>query len=253
MTTSFRLDHPRAPELVSLAKERDPESQERLSALLEELGLPADTFKAADAEGRLPAKDQVIVGDHVCEYEVTEHVIEIRRAIPAELAGKVVAHSERLGGWRSSTQINSDGESYQDASRTSMSQKFTEGAFCGLYPLLRDTLWECARFYRCWNPYVHLGSDGDWEILRYGEGDRFLPHADAISSPKRLRRQLTCLVYLNDGYEGGETKFHPPAPELAVKPEVGKVALFPPFYTHPHEGLPVTAGTKYVALGWFYP
>jgi predicted 2-oxoglutarate/Fe(II)-dependent dioxygenase YbiX len=254
MTISLRLpDHPRAAELIALAKERDEGSRVKLLDLLGELGLPHDTFKAAGGETILPPKDQVIIGDRVCSYEFTGNVVEIRGAITIDLATRLVAQAERLAGWNSSTQIGADGSSYRNEHRTSKAQRITEGSFTELASSLREALWECARFYRCWNPHALFTSDADWEILKYEPGESFSKHVDAIANTRWQRRQLAAIVYLNDDFEGGGTMFHRPGPVVTIKPEQGKVILFPPFYTHPHEGLPVTTGTKYVALGWFYP
>jgi hypothetical protein len=249
--SSHLRDHPRASELVFLAKERDAESQAQLAALLEELGLPADSFEAADDTAKILRKHEVLIGDAICAYEVIENVMQIRKAIP--FAGKLIAQANRIDQWKPSTQVDSERGAYTNANRTSKWQKITEGAFTGLYTELCSLLWEAAGFYRCWNPYVVVRSGLNWDIVRYDVGDRFATHVDAIASTQWQSRQLAALVYLNDDFEGGETRFCHPGPEITIKPEAGKVALFPPFHTHPHEGLPVTSGTKYVALGWFYP
>lgn len=223
MTINLR-DHPRAAELVALAKERDEESRAKLGALLEELGLPQDTFSAAD-KALLPKNGQVLVGDSVCAYEAEESVVQIHGAIP--FADKLVAHADRLNCWKvvDGVQVQSVGE----------------GSFPGLCEQLRDRLWEAAKFYQCWNSFAKIEATGFWEILRYDRG----VGADACLG----QGQLSALVYLNDGFEGGETRFCHSG--LTISPVTGKAALFPPFYTHPHEEVPVLAGTKYVARGWF--
>jgi predicted 2-oxoglutarate/Fe(II)-dependent dioxygenase YbiX len=242
--------HPRAAELAALAKERSPESQSRLARLLEELGLPGDTFKEAE-HSSLPRSDNVLIGEDVCPYEITENVVQIRGAVP--FADKLIRQANAIGQWKPSTQVNGEGGSYVNENRTSKWQKITEGAFTGLYTTLCARLWEASQFYRCWNPYAVIQSGGvNWDIVRYDEGDLFGVHVDAIANTRWHTRQLTAMVYLNDDFEGGETQFHAPGPELVVQPEAGKVVLFPPFFTHPHEGRPVTSGTKYIALGWFY-
>ncbi len=63
------------------------------------------------------------------------------------------------------------------------------------------------------------------------------------------KRFLVAFFYLNDVEEGGETGFkynRNQEPLLKVKPETGKLLMFPPFWTHPHIGYPPISGTKYI-------
>jgi prolyl 4-hydroxylase len=59
------------------------------------------------------------------------------------------------------------------------------------------------------------GTDVSWgeplHILKYQPGQEYKPHVDALPGVKN-QRHWTVLVYLNDGYDGGETHF----PELGV-------------------------------------
>ena len=62
-------------------------------------------------------------------------------------------------------------------------------------------------------------------------------------------RQLVAIWYLNDvPGPGGETEF--PLQELAVRPQEGKLVLFPPFWTHVHRGVTLQEGVKYIATTW---
>ena len=62
-------------------------------------------------------------------------------------------------------------------------------------------------------------------------------------------RVLTWMFYLNDLEEGGETEFlHQ---RCRIKPEKGKLVLFPAAFTHSHRGNPPLKDTKYVVTGWF--
>lgn len=85
----------------------------------------------------------------------------------------------------------------------------------------------------------------DLRIKHYrGNGmDRFNMHIDTASS-KTANRYLAMFWYLNDVEEGGYTNF--PIQNMRIQPRKGRVVVFPPFWTHPHEGLPVTKGEKYL-------
>ena len=91
------------------------------------------------------------------------------------------------------------------------------------------------------------------QILRYRPGQQYRPHNDWLAPPNR--RIVTALIYLNDGYGGGETEFVKTG--LKVKGRKGDVLAFvsalPNGELDPlseHAGLPVTSGTKYLASRW---
>jgi len=77
-----------------------------------------------------------------------------------------------------------------------------------------------------------------------GSDDQFGLHTD-VQDHQSAKRYMSFLYYLNDDFKGGETDF--PYNELTVKPETGKVLVFPPTWQYPHRGLPVKSGNpKYI-------
>ena len=91
-------------------------------------------------------------------------------------------------------------------------------------------------------------------ILRYSVGQEYRLHVDTIPGAAN-QRFWTALVYLNSGYQGGETDF----PELDIRIEgaMGDALLFRslddagrPDPRTKHAGLPVTAGVKWLASRW---
>ena len=79
---------------------------------------------------------------------------------------------------------------------------------------------------------------------------RLLPLAHRWRQPRvRRDRQLVAIWYLNDvDGPGGETQFH--HQDVSIKPEAGKLLLFPPFWTHLHRGNTLQSGRKYIATTW---
>jgi hypothetical protein len=69
----------------------------------------------------------------------------------------------------------------------------------------------------------------------------YVRHIDYIPG-----RMLSFIFYLNDVDEG-ETAF--PLHGIAIRPETGKLLLFPPYWTHPHAGLS-PRNDKYIATGF---
>lgn len=61
-------------------------------------------------------------------------------------------------------------------------------------------------------------------------------------------RTMAWMVYLNDVEEGGETEFLYQG--IKVKPEKGKVVIWPGSYTHLHRGNP-PGSSKFIATGWY--
>lgn len=94
------------------------------------------------------------------------------------------------------------------------------------------------------------------QVLRYRPGQQYRSHLDAVPA-KGNRRILTMIVYLNDGYEGGETRFVKTG--LTVRGRTGDGLLFrntlPDGRADPmseHAGLPVTSGAKLIASRWIW-
>ena len=104
----------------------------------------------------------------------------------------------------------------------------------------------------------------DIHIVRYNIGGRYMNHHDFFhmnqdyteaEMAKGGQRVKTTLVYLNDGFEGGETEF----PNLGIKvtPEAGKMVCWDNVKSNGetdddslHAGLSVISGVKYVAIIW---
>lgn len=62
-------------------------------------------------------------------------------------------------------------------------------------------------------------------------------------------RILTYIFYLNDVEEGGETEF---ISGEKIKPEKGKLLIFPASWTYVHRGNSPINTSKYICTGWMY-
>lgn len=85
--------------------------------------------------------------------------------------------------------------------------------------------------------------DTGYNIQRSEPGDHFKPHIDSAFGVTVVRR-MALIWYLNDVEEGGETVFE--FQGVSVKPKRGDLIIFPPFWTHRHEGVTPVSGTKYI-------
>lgn len=95
-----------------------------------------------------------------------------------------------------------------------------------------------------------------WEEIRMkrylkGTDEQFHPHNDVwdLSTSKRF---LVYFWYLNDVDEGGETVFYRLERPLAVKPQRGRLIMFPVTWQYLHAGLPPISHDKYIIGGYLH-
>jgi predicted 2-oxoglutarate/Fe(II)-dependent dioxygenase YbiX len=100
---------------------------------------------------------------------------------------------------------------------------------------------------------IPVGLNERLRFLRYHPGEYFAPHCDGsfvypADHPTKAGQvsELTFILYLNDGYEGGSTRFFTDWNEknhFDVVPKKGSVLIFEhPMY---HEGVTLVEGVKY--------
>lgn len=96
---------------------------------------------------------------------------------------------------------------------------------------------------------VHVNSRwmGNNVIRTYDVTDMYQWHTDHIW---RRHSELSYLLYLNDDFEGGNTKFF--HDKLSVKPKKGSFLCFPVDSYHIHKGSKVTSGHKKVLWNCLY-
>ena len=99
--------------------------------------------------------------------------------------------------------------------------------------------------------YAKYLSEDNYQIQKYKKGEgKYVYHEDSSIDWERQRyRVITFLWYLNDIEEGGETEI---LGDILVKPERGKLLLFPACWTFPHRGKMPISSDKYIITGWFY-
>lgn len=90
-----------------------------------------------------------------------------------------------------------------------------------------------------------------FQMQKYEKGKgRYIYHTDeSYDHSKNEYRVITFLWYLNTVDEGGETELwctH------KIKPEAGKLLLFPACWTFPHRGKIPISHDKYIITGWLY-
>jgi len=86
-----------------------------------------------------------------------------------------------------------------------------------------------------------IGLNEQFRFYKYESSQRFKRHIDGrFKRNENEESRITFMIYLNDDFEGGETKFN----NATIKPQTGTALCF--IHEQKHEGCPVTEGAKYV-------
>lgn len=104
------------------------------------------------------------------------------------------------------------------------------------------------------------GLNDRFRVYQYAQGQRFFPHVDVRTAVPLGETRASFMIYLNDEFEGGSTRFFEVKEKtsrrgegrarkfdnrvrFSVRPPVGSVVVFDHLLLH--EGAEVTAGLKY--------
>jgi hypothetical protein len=93
-----------------------------------------------------------------------------------------------------------------------------------------------------WEKY---GLNERFRLCKYNPTNFFKSHYDEgyHPQPTTIRTMKTCMLYLNDEFEGGETIFYIKSKSVALKPKTGMCLIFNQKILH--EGATVKKGLKY--------
>jgi hypothetical protein len=87
------------------------------------------------------------------------------------------------------------------------------------------------------------------EILKYQDTGFYTWHVDHFA---KIPRTMSCILLLNNDYEGGNLCFRNPDSsgewEVEVKPN--RLIIWPSNFLYPHTVKPVTKGTRYSVVAW---
>tara|TARA_R100000742_G_C4276430_1_gene97487 strand:+ start:1053 stop:1757 length:705 start_codon:yes stop_codon:yes gene_type:complete len=123
--------------------------------------------------------------------------------------------------------------------------------YCESYPMTEDLLYAKGEDQIRESLYSKF-SFWPWSILlkKYQKGIQGFHkfHEDNGSGLPHSHRALVLMFYLNDVEEGGETEFA--LQKIKVKPEKGKLVIFPAYWTHLHKGHIPLSGDKYICNFW---
>lgn len=96
----------------------------------------------------------------------------------------------------------------------------------------------------------HLTMKNGFLLQKYEKNSGiYTYHDDFAISESREYRVATFIFYLNNVENGGETEF---MDSFKVKPEQGKLVLFPSVWCYYHRGKMPISNDKYIITGWLY-
>jgi len=97
--------------------------------------------------------------------------------------------------------------------------------------------------------------DFNWEritnisFLKYEEGGFYNWHIDHFAS---IPRTMSCVLLLNNDYEGGNICFRNPdgSGEMEIEVKPNRMIIWPSNFLYPHTVKPVTKGIRYSVVAW---
>lgn len=184
-------------------------------------------------------------------HEVKPHsfVFEMRDALPAELCRNIIqrfeaAVDEQYQGLIGQT-LNKDQSIKRSTDLVLSGKPHWKDMDNNLFRSLGIAMREFRERYPFFKgPFKDMG----YAVQRTNPGEFYHWHIDG-GSHEFSQRQLVAVWYLNDvPGPGGTTEFL--FQDIKIKPETGKLVLFPPFWTHEHRGAVLEQGVKYIATTW---
>jgi hypothetical protein len=89
----------------------------------------------------------------------------------------------------------------------------------------------------------------DIQILKYNVGGFYKFHVDHAED---IPRTFSCILFLNDDYEGGDLIFRFPGfnREYKINKKKNSLIVWPSNFLFPHSVTPVTKGERYSVVSW---
>jgi len=184
--------------------------------------------------------------------EVVPHsfIYEIAQALPRDVCREMIRRFEERADQQYPGRIGTQQSREASIKKTTDLFISAHADWKDIDGVLRQSLGTALREVAREFPFfaVNRFKDIGYNLQRYLPGEFYHWHVD--SGPGEfMTRQLVALWYLNEVEgPGGETEFA--LQQVKVRPEEGKLVVFPPFWTHIHRAVTVESGVKYIATTW---
>ena len=209
---------------------------------------------------------------------MSDFIVEYPNALSGDMCDRIIAKFEANPHLTYSGQTGTYVQEVEESNQTKISTDlFITGnpdfaeEDAALYESLSENLSNYHNFMSEFS-ITHMTASGiidkGFQVQRTSPGGRYSWHTDEFvgAIPKTVaevdglhlcateRRMYTYIFYLNDkdkDFSGGYTEFIVGKGTVKqVKPEKGKLLMFPANALCTHQGRPVTEGLKYLATGW---
>lgn len=187
----------------------------------------------------------------LCSDIINEYGNDLNIWEPSAILGSVVNPNKVNKSFRSSDGVN--------ISDHAIIQKNYEAR-----SLLDKAVFDCVakgiKEYSELHKNIRVTTDTGYNLLRYGEGGFYKEHVDSFNEKQITQneiggfsvlgcREISCVIQLNDDFEGGGLSFFGDTYRIPVK--TGSVVYFPSGFMYPHQALPVIKGFRYTIVTWF--
>jgi predicted 2-oxoglutarate/Fe(II)-dependent dioxygenase YbiX len=119
------------------------------------------------------------------------------------------------------------------------------------YTLLYNTFMKKLNQYGQDNNIInfHWNTISDISILKYENTGFYTWHTDHAAE---VPRTISCILLLNNDYEGGNLCFRNPdgSGEWEVEVKPNRMIVWPSNFLYPHTVKPVTKGIRYSVVSW---
>ena len=184
------------------------------------------------------------------EVKPSSFIYEMADALPADVCREAIRRFEANTGQQYPGRMGQAGAEAPDVKRSTDLRISGREDWSDIDRTLSQQLVTTFNAFAAEFPFFAANSFKDigYNMQRTLPGEYYHWHVD--SGPGAFSdRQLVAIWYLNDvPGPGGETEF--PLQGVSIRPEQGKLVLFPPFWTHVHRGVTLQEGVKYIVTTW---
>jgi len=185
----------------------------------------------------------------IFELKPDSFIFEKKNALPGDVCTEIIDRFERNPDDQYQGRIGQQPKEDQDIKRSTDLVVSDKPHWKDIDRLLFSSLNRALHEFKDHYPFFRgQFKDMGYSVQRTNAGEYYHWHIDG-GSHEFSHRQLVAIWYLNNlTGRGGETEFR--YQDIKVKPEAGKLILFPPFWTHEHRGQTLQEGKKYIATTW---
>ncbi|MGK7926115.1 MAG: 2OG-Fe(II) oxygenase [Spirulina sp.] len=168
--------------------------------------------------------------------ELSKNIQIVESLLSVQECNKLIERSENLGYSQADIQIH---QGRQHLPRIRNNERVNLHS-----PKLARELWEKLASYPfpLYESRYALGLSPYFRFYRYTGGQRFKMHQDGRQNIAGNETLFTLLVFLSEGFKGGETLFR--QDRISVTPKIGNALIFE--HRLWHKGCVVESGIKYV-------